>query len=540
MSQQTFNSPNVNDKIEKDYINDLKNAIATYAAAYNDLPLVSPKLDPWSDVTPPALSANDSVLATDINKIVDGINHIRSRVVGSWVSADPVSMGEIISALKLIKIEDSITTAQNSYCYQCDVAAAGYNYSDCVTCDMECNGYSAGSTCPTNGGCPACYRSGCHQYCCGCNMRPGGSGVAICSTCDELTNECGCRGCYDCNEDNWRCWGCYDTLDGGSGCTTCDNQCYLYSCEQCYSTAYRYNWNMSSLFNLTYNGGSHGKIKDSTGEYSSKEYSGIDGSLGPSITAIPDDHYRFLQWNDGVETTTRRDVLSSSNTFTAIQTLMDYTVTVLCRTELGQLISDSPTVTSDVIDINGVLYNRIRDIVLYNNELSTVSAIPNTGMIFLSTWSGDWGDHTPITGIYVDPISGIYSTTKFEHVSSDIEIIPNIVRTMVVNNYYSDSTGQLYMYEETDIPVVDITGGIISPTSIISGAGDHIALDIPYGSSGYNISACPIDPTQYQFDSWSDGATGITITDPICGICNIRLDTNVTTMIEATAIFTPI
>ena len=57
-----------------------------------------------------------------------------------------------------------------------------------------------------------------------------------------------------------------------------------------------------------------------------------------TITATPNDHFRFVQWSDGVKTATRQVTVNSNITLTAEFEAIMFTVTVSCEAEQGSVI----------------------------------------------------------------------------------------------------------------------------------------------------------------------------------------------------------
>jgi hypothetical protein len=80
-------------------------------------------------------------------------------------------------------------------------------------------------------------------------------------------------------------------------------------------------WEINT-YTIQYNAGSHGSITGNSTQ-------AIDyGGNGDTVTAVPDSGYRFVQWDDGVLTTSRHEHnVISSHTYTASFALSDPTVT---------------------------------------------------------------------------------------------------------------------------------------------------------------------------------------------------------------------
>ncbi len=520
------------------HINELKDAINQWHDKYH---LIKP-------VTASA-SKNDAVSATVFNDVIDGINSIytnRSQDTAtscltlnvSWSNINNVSTGDRIEIVPIEDIIKNLQIGQDNYCSNCDKGTAGYQYQTCVGCNNGCySGYSAGSTC-NNFVCPYCNCGGmCYQYCCGCHARgAGGAG--------NTTIVCGCAGCNACNAPYSYCASCYTSLHGGVGCSTCDNHCNAFACPACYSTYYRYPWGEGVSITNTYNGGTNGTIVEVLApsvQYDVYETTGVEGSVGPVISAVPNAHYVFDQWDDGNYNPIREDVYGSSNTvYTAIQHPQKYTVEYRYLTSFSDLLYVyTPAISTGNITVDDVTYSYIKEEVEFLNNSSEVSSIPLTGMLFRG-WKYNIGyeaNTVPISSVITDPISGDWSTLINSSISGDVIVVPLYNRSLIDVEYTAGPNGVLVVNDS----LTGIDGDTGDPVvSSIYIRDSYIYLNIDFGLNAYTISACPINPALYRFNAWSDAAPGITVNDPVSGICNVRIDTNVTTAIDVTATFIPL
>ncbi len=183
------------------------------------------------------------------------------------------------------------------------------------------------------------------------------------------------------------------------------------------------------------------------------------GGSTTTVTAIPNEGYRFIGWSDGVETAERIDrELKSNITVTAEFEKLIYTV---------QYLTDG----------SGRIEGEASQSVEYGGSTTTVTAIPNEGYRFIG-----WSD-------------GIETATRTdENVKSDITVTAEFEKLIYTVQYLTDGNG-----------------------TIVGEASQSIA----YGESTTTVTAIPNEG--YRFVGWSDGIETATRTDE-----NVKSDITVT------------
>jgi hypothetical protein len=213
-----------------------------------------------------------------------------------------------------------------------------------------------------------------------------------------------------------------------------------------------------NTYTLTYSAGNNGTISGSSPQ--TVNY----GANGTAVTAIPDEGYHFVQWNDGSTDNPRTDDnVTADITITASFAINTYTLTYSAGNN-GTISGNPQTVD-------------------YGSNGTAVTAIPNQGYHFVS-WS-DGNTDNPRTD--VDVTADITATASF-----------------AINTYtLTYSAGN---------------NGTISGSS---------PQTVDYGSNGTEVTAIPNQG--YHFVRWSDGNTN-----------NPRIDANVTADITVMASFSAI
>lgn len=215
MANQTFtDDPKVAGvtSVSAIHFQELKDAINTWTAAYS-LP------------TQVTTTISNVVSAPVVNQLITGLNYINTNSISgsdNWVTVDAVSVGELISILKVNTMVDNMKVAQNEYCASCDSGITGYNYAAC-SCNGPCNNYGSYCTCNSYFH-PCICNGGCQSYC--APNFPGGCGCRV--------QVCGGT-CLNCNMETGYSCGC-DTY--GTSCTDQVGQV----CTKCYSSTNRYPW----------------------------------------------------------------------------------------------------------------------------------------------------------------------------------------------------------------------------------------------------------------------------------------------------------
>ncbi|MBN2451700.1 MAG: choice-of-anchor D domain-containing protein, partial [Lentisphaeria bacterium] len=190
-------------------------------------------------------------------------------------------------------------------------------------------------------------------------------------------------------------------------------------------------------YTLTYTAGAGGTITGTTPQ--TVEH----GADGAAVTAVPGEGFRFVQWSDGVTTTTRQDTnVAADITVTAEFAILQYTLTYTAGA-------------------NGTVAGATPQTVTYGADGTGVVAVPNPGYRFVQ-----WSD-------------GITTASRQDtNVTADITV-----------------TAEFAILQYTLIYTAGVNGTIdgVSPQTV-----DH-------GADGAAVTAVP-DPG-YGFVQWSDGVT---------------------------------
>jgi hypothetical protein len=175
----------------------------------------------------------------------------------------------------------------------------------------------------------------------------------------------------------------------------------------------------------------------------------VFGGDSSTVTATPATGYYFVDWNDAVTSTSRRDKnVVTSTTYTANFAANSYTINYLAGT--GGVISGSST---QVFQAGGTS--------------TEVVAIPDTGFVFSS-----WSDAST-------------SASRIDYgIAANATYTASFTTSTYILTYSSDSNGS------------------------ISGSSSQT---VEYGQSGSAVEAIPSGG--YSFVSWSDGSTSNPRTD---------------------------
>ncbi len=215
--------------------------------------------------------------------------------------------------------------------------------------------------------------------------------------------------------------------------------------------------NFIKLYNIVYVAGSNGSITGSTNQ------SIVPGQNGTSVTAVPNEGYHFVQWNDGNTSATRTDgsSLIGDASYTATFAINTYTVTFVAGTG-GKITNGAGAVSNITQTVN------------YNSNASTTIAIPSTGYKFVNyTNNGGSAD-----------VNTNYTEVSVSHVKGNITITANFSLLTYTVHYVAGAGGT------------------------ISGNDNQM---VSYGGATVAVTAVP--NTGYHFVSWSDNSTSTTRTD---------------------------
>lgn len=139
-------------------------------------------------------------------------------------------------------------------------------------------------------------------------------------------------------------------------------------------------WRDSSQFTLTYLSGANGSLSGITSQ------TVLHGDSGTTVTAVPDTHYHFVQWSDGVTTDTRSDIAGPVDfETTATFSINQYTLTYTAGTN-GSISGASP----QTVD--------------HGADATEVKAVPNPGYSFIN-WSDLSTDNPRTDKNVIAPIS---------------------------------------------------------------------------------------------------------------------------------------
>jgi uncharacterized repeat protein (TIGR02543 family) len=119
-----------------------------------------------------------------------------------------------------------------------------------------------------------------------------------------------------------------------------------------------------NTYSLAYTSAGHGTISGSASQ--TVNY----GANGSAVTAVPDAHYHFVQWSDGVSTASRTDTNVTANVSVSASFAIDtFTLTYTAGAN-GSITGSSPQTVG------------------YGSDGSAVTATPNSGYHFVK-WSDD-------------------------------------------------------------------------------------------------------------------------------------------------------
>ena len=209
-------------------------------------------------------------------------------------------------------------------------------------------------------------------------------------------------------------------------------------------------------YTLTYTAGANGTLTGTSPQ--TVNY----GANGTAVTAVPNTHYHFVSWSDGVLTASRTDMNVTANiSVTASFAIDTYTLAYTAGA-------------------NGTLTGSTSQTVDYDGSGTAVTAVPNLHYHFVN-----WSD-----GSTANPRTDT-------HVTANLSVTANFAIDQYTLAYTAGANGTL-------------TG--TSPQTV------------DYGASGSPVTAVP--NTGYHFTSWSDGV-----------LTASRTDANVTANISVTANF---
>jgi hypothetical protein len=216
------------------------------------------------------------------------------------------------------------------------------------------------------------------------------------------------------------------------------------------------------FFTITYqvDGGGHLSLYGAMDNETTVTMTLARGATGIEVTAIPDDGYVFIGWDNGDTSTVRYDVADGDSTITAIFESVDVTVyTLTYQAGIGGYLNTAGTMT-------------VARTVVSGERSVAVTAVPNAGYRFV-----EWDD-----GVIDNPRSDI-ATGDLTFMAM-FEIIS----------------------EDTPVDTLTYQAGIGGYLSIGgSRVDDDLAMTLERGEQGVEITAVPDDG--FVFDRWSDGVT---------------------------------
>jgi hypothetical protein len=280
-------------------------------------------------------------------------------------------------------------------------------------------------------------------------------------------------------------------------------------------------------YTLTYTAGENGSITGASPQ--TVAY----GGSGTVVTAVPFTGYHFVQWSDGVTSSTRTDTGVTGNiTVTAVFEINAYTLTY-------------------TVDSNGSITGTSLQTVAHGGDGSSVEAMPVTGYHFVG-----WSDgltvnprtDTNVTGnIFVEATfainaytltytageNGSVTGTSLQTVAyggdgSSVEAVPAMGYHFVQWSDESTENPRTDTNVTADITVMAVFA--INEYALTYTAGENGSVTgispqtVAHGGDGTSVTAVPA--TGYDFVEWSDGPTA-----------NPRTDTNVISDIFVTAEF---
>src|ERR1041384_8315556 len=257
------------------------------------------------------------------------------------------------------------------------------------------------------------------------------------------------------------------------------------------------------------------------------------GANGTAVTAVPNTHYHFVSWSDGVLTASRTDMNVTANiSVTASFAIDTYTLAYTAGA-------------------NGSLTGTTPQTVDYDGSGTAVTAVPNLHYHFVN-WS-DGSTANPRTDTHVTanlsvtanfaidqytlaytagangPMTGTSpQTVNYGASGSAVTAVPN------TGYHFTSWSDGVLTASRTDLNVtadISVTASFAINTYTLTytaGANGTISGTSPqtvnYGASGSPVTAVP--NTGYHFTSWSDGV-----------LTAARTDANVTADISVTASF---
>ncbi len=256
------------------------------------------------------------------------------------------------------------------------------------------------------------------------------------------------------------------------------------------------------------------------------------GSDGEEVTAKPNDGYVFTEWSDGKITSTRKD----TNVCKDIDVTANFAKVLLVEyTE----------------STGGHVQGDKTQSVIYGNDASTVTAVPDTGYFFLK-WSDGVTDNPRRDKNIFDSLT---VEAKFSRIAFTVEYrkseggdVHNFVKQSV---YYGENSepgtavpnpGHEFIgwsdgFTDATRSDVNITSDLVVTAlfekqkftvNYVAGTGGHILGEqiqsVPYLEASSTVTAVADDG--YQFIGWSDGITNTE-----------RFDGNITSDIKITALF---
>ena len=216
------------------------------------------------------------------------------------------------------------------------------------------------------------------------------------------------------------------------------------------------------FFKLNYSAGSNGSL---SGTAAQTVNFGVNGTL---VTTIPNNHYHFVSWSDGLTNASRMDTNIAANVnVTAIFELDSY--------QLNYLAGE-----------NGTLMGTTTQTVNHGDKGTEILAVANPGYEFV-VWSD--GVYTP-SRVDANVSGSLTVTAKFAPI---ITYLPEVSNTYLMQ-YFADRNGR------------------------IAGQAEQVV------NAGANATQVTAEPNSgYQFVSWSDGFINATRFDQ-----SIRRNTSVT------------
>ena len=182
-----------------------------------------------------------------------------------------------------------------------------------------------------------------------------------------------------------------------------------------------------------------------------------------TLKATPNDHFRFVQWSDGVKTATREITVTENVTLTAVFEAINFTVTVSCEAEQGSVIGGGTFQEGSTV---------------------TLKATPNDHFRFVQ-----WSDGVKTATREITVVENVTLTAVFEAINFTVTVTCNEEQGSVTGggNFQEGSTVTLTATPKEHFRFVQWSDGVKTATREIT-VVENVTLTAAFEAINFTVT----------------------------------------------------